>query len=109
MRTLISTGRSSNRVFLFATSEVSLPLTKNHRGGGLAGIRCASLLSFKLVSRMFFPIVDAIRKNSLLDGLSFFKRRCFNSTPRIEYRLQIESTHALNSFVRSWMGIVRAP
>ena len=24
MRTLISTGRSSNRVFLFATSEVSL-------------------------------------------------------------------------------------
>jgi len=83
MRTLISTGRSSNRVFLFATrDEVSLPLTKNHRGAS-ADIRCASLLSFKLVSRMLFPIVDAIRKNSLLDGLSFFKRRCFTSTPRI--------------------------
>jgi hypothetical protein len=49
----------------------------------IKSIRCASLLSFRVVLLMSFPIAEAMRENSLLgDDLSFWRSRCLCSTPR---------------------------
>lgn len=57
-----------------------------------------------------FPIPDAILEKSLFPPLFpwAWSSRCFASDPREgkEDRVRIDSTQALNSFVRSWTGIV---
>lgn len=70
----------------------------------------ASFPSFKLVLLMSFPIPDAILEKSLFPPLLPWAcmSRCFASDPREgkDDRERIDSTQALNSFVRSWTGIV---
>jgi len=53
------------------------------------------------------PIELAIRENSPLFVALLWMRRCFASAARFPSAdlLRIESTHDLNSFVRSWIDI----
>jgi hypothetical protein len=58
---------------------------------------------------MSFPIPDAIVVNSLLapGTRPLDNNRCLDSAlAESEVRLRIESTQDLNSFVRSWTGIL---
>lgn len=105
--TLISTGLSSNKVFRLAT--VNWMLSAGIDAIRHADSRCASLPSFTVVLLMSLPIEEAIRVNSdLLPSTFVCSSRCFCSAPFEEKvdLFRMDSTHARNSLVRSWTGIL---
>jgi hypothetical protein len=115
MRTLISTGRSSNKVFRLATFflwSMSILLKQNKKKQG--GLHWASLPSFMVVTLMSLAIAPASLENSLLlPILSAFGGfcRCFSATGAPRYdgddeRVRMDSTQVWNSRVRSCVGIV---
>lgn len=107
-RTLISTGRSSNNVFRFATRRIGTgqqlteePLENN--------VRCASFPSLIVVLLISFPMAEAMRENSVL-GVPLawpWSRRCFASAVFAGKAdlFRIESTQVRNSFVLSWIAM----
>jgi hypothetical protein len=109
VRTLISTGRSSNRVFRFATARYQ-PAGTGIRGRAHA--RAASLFSLSDTELMSRPIASAMRVNSALGApVRVCSSRCLDSaaarTAGAE-RDRIESTQPKNSVVRSCTGMVVA-
>ena len=107
VRTLISTGRSSNSVFRLATTKSVLAAPQYIL---LVHARCPSFPSLIDVLLISFAIPVAILVNSDLVLPSFpcdCSRRCFASARAGKDDLfRMDSTQALNSFVRSCTGIV---
>ena len=102
--TLISTGRSSKSVFRFATVKGTRSYY-NYMCQDKTDARCPSLLSFTVVLLISLPMDDAMCENSPFPGdfVLLCRSRCLASELRLPKALllRIESTHALNSFVRS--------
>ena len=109
-QTLISTGRSSNNVFRFATVVVCQVRWVFLYNKGVIVLHCPSLFSLIVVLLMSLPIDDAIRENSDFEGFPLvWIRRCLASAARgpSAVLLRIESTQDLNSCVRSCTDIRR--
>jgi hypothetical protein len=91
-----------------------LPLLKvlkvNAKRRDKTDARCASLLSFTVVLLMSLPMDNAMCENSPFPGgfALLCRSRCFASELRVSKALllRIESTHALNSFVRSCVDVI---